>query len=100
MDLSIDDVATAKPLIEDGELTGIVVLSEERLPGLPDVPCSVEKGIDANHRRMARAFGQEGDGPRGHKDPGRSYRKGHGGSGLEGVCGDGDAGPETGLCQF
>lgn len=47
VDLSIDDVATAKPLIEDGELTGIVVLSEERLPGLPDVPCSVEKGIDA-----------------------------------------------------
>ena len=47
VDLSIDDIATAKPLIEDGDLIGMMVLAEERMPGLPDVPCSAEKGIDA-----------------------------------------------------
>lgn len=47
VDLSIDDVAAAKPAVEDGELTGIVVLSEERLPAFPTCPVPVEKGIDA-----------------------------------------------------
>ena len=47
VDLSIDEIATAKPLIDSGDLIGMMVLSEERLPDLPDVPCSGELGIDA-----------------------------------------------------
>ena len=48
VDLNIDEIATAKPLIEAGNLIGIMVLAEERLPGLPDVPCSAEYGIKAD----------------------------------------------------
>ena len=47
VDLSIDEIATAKPLIDSGDLLGMMVLSEERLPDLPDVPCSAEFDIDA-----------------------------------------------------
>lgn len=47
VDLSICEVATAKSLMEAGDMIGMMVLSENRLDDFPDIPCSVELGIDA-----------------------------------------------------
>ena len=47
IDLACSEVADAIPLIEAGELIGIAVLAERRLEGAPNIPCSVELGVDA-----------------------------------------------------
>lgn len=47
VDLTICEVATAKSLMEAGDMIGMMVLSEDRLNDFPDIPCSVELGIDA-----------------------------------------------------
>jgi tripartite-type tricarboxylate transporter receptor subunit TctC len=47
VDLAINEMATAKPLIDAGRLAAIAVLAEKRLPKLPDVPCTGELGVDA-----------------------------------------------------
>lgn len=47
VDLSICEIATAKPLIEAGDMNPMMVLAEQRLEGISDVPCSVELGINA-----------------------------------------------------
>ncbi len=47
VDLTICEVATAKSLMEAGDMIGMMVLSEDRLHDFPDIPCSVELGINA-----------------------------------------------------
>lgn len=46
VDLTICEIATAKSLIESGDMIGMMVLSENELEGI-DIPCSLDLGIDA-----------------------------------------------------
>lgn len=47
IDLACSELADSMPLIESGDLTGMVVLAENRLPSAPDIPCTGELGINA-----------------------------------------------------
>lgn len=47
VDLTICEIATAKSLMESGDLLGFMVLSEDRLSDFPEIPSSVELGINA-----------------------------------------------------
>ncbi len=47
IDLACSELADSIPLMESGDLIGMVVLADERLPSVPDIPCSVELGINA-----------------------------------------------------
>ncbi|GHV36961.1 ABC transporter substrate-binding protein [Synergistales bacterium] len=47
VDLSVDDIVSTSPLVQAGELIGMMVLAEKRVEQLPEIPCSVELGINA-----------------------------------------------------
>ncbi len=53
---AVEELAETLPLIQAGKLKSLCVIMEKRHPALPDVPCSVELGIDYTHGLM-RAFG-------------------------------------------
>jgi putative tricarboxylic transport membrane protein len=46
-----EEPGTIMPLIESGKLKPILVFNDKRLPKLPDVPCSVELGINITNGR-------------------------------------------------
>ncbi len=53
---AVEELAETLPLIEAGKLKSLCVIMEKRHPALPDVPCSMELGINYTHGLM-RAFG-------------------------------------------
>ena len=55
VDQAIVSVASILPLIQEGKLRALAVLSEKRLPTLPDVPTAKEAGVD--DFEMAMWFG-------------------------------------------
>lgn len=46
VDLTICEIATAKSLMDAGDMIGMMVLAENKLDGV-DIPCSVDLGIEA-----------------------------------------------------
>lgn len=53
---AVEELAETLPLIDAGKLKALCVIMEKRHPALPNVPCSLELGIDYTHGLM-RAFG-------------------------------------------
>ena len=49
---AVEELAETLPLIEAGKLRSLAVIMEKRHPALPNVPCSLELGIDYTHGLM------------------------------------------------
>lgn len=46
VDLMMSTYGECEGFLESGDMKAIIALNEERLPELPDIPCTVEEGID------------------------------------------------------
>jgi tripartite-type tricarboxylate transporter receptor subunit TctC len=49
---AVEELAETLPLIEAGKLKSLCVIMDQRHPALPNVPCSLELGIDYTHGLM------------------------------------------------
>src|SRR5262249_16381159 len=47
IDFECDLVSTVKPQIDGGTIKALAVMSDKRMPALPDLPTTVELGVDA-----------------------------------------------------
>jgi tripartite-type tricarboxylate transporter receptor subunit TctC len=47
IDFECDLISTVKPQIDGGTIKALAVMSDKRTPALPDVPTTVEQGLDA-----------------------------------------------------
>jgi tripartite-type tricarboxylate transporter receptor subunit TctC len=59
-DASAVSISAAVPYIASGDVLALGVMSEERLPMLPDVPTLREQGIDSVYRQIFTVFGPKG----------------------------------------
>lgn len=53
---AVEEIAETLPLLEAGKLKSLAVIMDKRHPALPNVPCTVELGIDYTYGLM-RAWG-------------------------------------------
>lgn len=53
---AVEELAETLPLVEAGKLRALVTIMDKRHPALPNVPCTVELGINYTHGLM-RAWG-------------------------------------------
>jgi tripartite-type tricarboxylate transporter receptor subunit TctC len=59
-DASCVSVAAAAPYIASGDVVPLGVLSNERMPMLPDIPTLKEQGIDSVYDQIFTVFGPKG----------------------------------------
>jgi len=60
---AVEELAETLPLIEAGKLKALCVIMDKRHPALPDVPSSVELGIDYTHGLMRAWAVRKGTAP-------------------------------------
>jgi tripartite-type tricarboxylate transporter receptor subunit TctC len=49
---AVEELAETLPFVQAGKLRALAVIMDKRHPAIPDVPCSVELGIDYTHGLM------------------------------------------------
>ena len=59
-DASCVSISAAAPYIASGDVLALGVLTEERLPMLPDLPTLREQGIDSTYNQIFTLFGPKG----------------------------------------
>lgn len=60
---AVEELAETLPLIEAGKLRSLVVIMEKRHPALPNVPCTIELGIDYTNGLMRALSVKKGTPP-------------------------------------